>query len=392
MITIDWRTILERNDAIKSQREKLDITRKEFSDALGFSKVEEKKLKLWEEGKEPIPDEIYNRIMKFPTEPKYANPDIQRFTQIDLFAGIGGIRQGFQRCGGKTVFSSEWDKFAQKTYRVNYGEVPAGDITQINPSDIPNHDILLGGFPCQPFSQAGLKKGFEDTRGTLFFNIAAILKEKRPKAFMLENVKQLRGHDKGNTIKVILNTLDELNYYVPDPEILNAYYFGAPQNRERIIIVGFNKDYLPKDFEPFKYPKGKISEEVCVGNILEDNVSEKFTISDKLYQGHLDRKKEHEKKGNGFGFCLFDKNSKYTSTISARYYKDGSEALIDQGDKNPRMLTPRECARLQGFPEDFIIPVSNSQAYKQFGNSVCINVIEAVAKEMVNYLEKNNII
>lgn len=383
---------MERNDAIKSQREKLDITRKEFSDALGFSKVEEKKLKLWEEGKALIPDEIYNRIMKFPTEPKYANPDIQRFTQIDLFAGIGGIRQGFQRCGGKTVFSSEWDKFAQKTYRVNYGEVPAGDITQINPSDIPNHDILLGGFPCQPFSQAGLKKGFEDTRGTLFFNIVAIMKEKRPKAFMLENVKQLRGHDKGNTIKVILNTLDELNYYVPEPEVLNAYHFGTPQNRERIIIVGFNKDYLPNDFEPFKYPKGKISEEVCVGNILEDNVSEKFTISDKLYQGHLDRKKEHEKKGNGFGFCLFDKNSKYTSTISARYYKDGSEALIDQGDKNPRMLTPRECARLQGFPEDFIIPVSNSQAYKQFGNSVCINVIEAVAKEMVNYLEKYNII
>lgn len=383
---------MERNDAIKSQREKLDITRKEFSDALGFSKVEEKKLKLWEEGKEPIPDEIYNKIIKFPTEPKYENPDIQRFTQIDLFAGIGGIRQGFQRCGGKTVFSSEWDKFAQKTYRVNYGEIPAGDITQISPSDIPDHDILLGGFPCQPFSQAGLKKGFEDTRGTLFFNIAAILKEKRPKAFMLENVKQLRGHDKGNTIKVILNTLDELNYYVPEPEVLNAYHFGAPQNRERIIIVGFNKDYLPNDFEPFKYPKGKISEEVCVGNILEDNVSEKFTISDKLYQGHLDRKKEHEKKGNGFGFCLFDKNSKYTSTISARYYKDGSEALIDQGDKNPRMLTPRECARLQGFPEDFIIPVSNSQAYKQFGNSVCINVIEAVAKEMVSYLEKYNII
>lgn len=383
---------MKKNEDIKRQREKLDITRKEFSDALGLSKEEEKKLKLWENGTEDIPEEIYNKIMSFPTEPKYREPKHQKFTQIDLFAGIGGIRQGFQRCGGKTVFSSEWDKFAQKTYRINYGEVPAGDITKIEPSDIPDHDILLGGFPCQPFSQAGLKRGFEDARGTLFFNIAAILKEKRPKAFMLENVKQLKGHDKGNTIKVILNILNELNYYVPDPEILNAYHFGVPQNRERIIIVGFNKDYLPENFDEFHYPKGQISEETCVGNILEENVSEKYTISDKLYQGHLKRKKTHEKKGNGFGFCLFDSNSKYTSTISARYYKDGSEALIDQGNKNPRMLTPRECARLQGFLEDFIIPVSNAQAYKQFGNSVCINVIEAVAQQIVDYLEKYNIL
>ncbi|HEL1598003.1 TPA: DNA cytosine methyltransferase [Streptococcus suis] len=330
--------------------------------------------------------------MRFPTEPKYKNPEKQKFTQIDLFAGIGGIRLGFQRVGGKTVFSSEWDKFAQKTYRINYGEVPAGDITKIDPKSIPDHDILLGGFPCQPFSQAGLKRGFEDARGTLFFNIAEILKEKRPKAFMLENVKQLRGHDKGNTIKVILNILNELNYYVPEPQVLNAYHFGVPQNRERIIIVGFNKDYLPQEFDEFKYPVGEIDDNVCVGSILENNIPEKYTISDKLYQGHLTRKKEHKQKGNGFGFCLFDSKSKYTSTISARYYKDGSEALIDQGDKNPRMLTPRECARLQGFPEDFIIPVSNSQSYKQFGNSVCINVIEAVASGMVKYMERYNII
>lgn len=383
---------MKKNEQISYQRKLLNITRKEFSDALGFSKEQEIKLKLWEEGKEEIPDEVYQKIISFPTMPKYTEPTEERFTQIDLFAGIGGIRLGFQRVGGKTVFSSEWDKFAQKTYRVNYGEVPAGDITKIDPKSIPDHDILLGGFPCQPFSQAGLKRGFEDARGTLFFNIAAILKEKRPKAFMLENVKQLRGHDKGNTIKVILNILDELNYYVPEPQVLNAYYFGVPQNRERIIIVGFNKDYLPKGFDEFKYPVGRIDDDVCVGNILEDDVPEKYTISDKLYQGHLARKKEHKKKGNGFGFCLFDAKSKYTSTISARYYKDGSEALIDQGDKNPRMLTPRECARLQGFPEDFNIPVSNAQAYKQFGNSVCINVIEAVAKEMVKYMEKYNLL
>ena len=189
-----------------------------------------------------------------------------------------------------------------------------------------------------------------------------------------------------------LNVLDELGYYVPNPEVLNAYHFGSPQNRERIIIVGFNKDYLPEDYRTFAYPQGQIDESVCVGKILEREVSDAFTISDKLYQGHLARKKMHEKKGNGFGFCVFNEDSRHTNTISARYYKDGSEALISQRDKNPRMLTPRECARLQGFPENFIIPVSNSQAYKQFGNSVCINVIDAVAKKMVEYLEQYDII
>lgn len=383
---------MKRNDQILSQRQKLDITRKEFSDALGLNREQEKKMKLWEEGKEEIPDEVFNKIISFPTEPKYKYPSETKFTQIDLFAGIGGIRLGFQKVGGKTVFSSEWDKFAQKTYRVNYGEIPAGDITQIKPETIPDHDILLGGFPCQPFSQAGLKKGFEDARGTLFFNIAAILKEKRPKAFMLENVKQLRGHDKGNTLKVILSILNELNYYVPEPQVLNAYDFGVPQNRERIIIVGFNKDYLPDNFDQFEYPKGEPNKDICVGDILEENVDPKYTISDKLYKGHLERKRNHRMKGNGFGFCLFNADSKYTNTISARYYKDGSEALIEQKGKNPRMLTPRECARLQGFPEDFIIPVSNAQAYKQFGNSVCINVIHAVARAMVEYLDKYNVL
>lgn len=385
---------LEQGEQVLNIRETLDITRKEFSDALGLEKNEEKDLKLWETGEKPIPKHIFERVINFPIEPPLAAPTLEecRFTQIDLFAGIGGIRQGFQRKGGRTVFSSEWDKFAQKTYRINYGEIPEGDITQIDEKDIPNHDILLAGFPCQPFSQAGLKKGFEDARGTLFFDVARILKEKRPKAFMLENVKQLKGHDKGRTLSIILSVLDELNYYVPNPEILNAYHFGSPQNRERIIIVGFNKDYLPSGYEDFVYPQGKIDETVKVGNILENTVSERFTISDKLYKGHLERKQTHKKKGNGFGFCLFNSESKYTSTISARYYKDGSEALIEQEDNNPRMLTPRECARLQGFPEEFVIPVSNSQAYKQFGNSVCINVIEAVADKMLEYLGKYNIL
>nr|DAQ88131.1 MAG TPA: Cytosine specific methyltransferase [Caudoviricetes sp.] len=378
---------------ILEKRKKMDITRKEFSDALEFDKTEEKMLKLWEENIEEIPNSIYEKIKEFNSEGKYCNDEEKcKFTQIDLFAGIGGIRLGFQKNGGKTIFSSEWDKFAQKTYRLNYGELPEGDITKIDPLSIPEHDILLAGFPCQPFSQAGLKKGFNDTRGTLFFNIAEILREKKPKAFMLENVKQLKGHDKGKTLEIILNTLDELDYYVPEPQVLNAYDFGVPQNRERIIIVGFNKSYLPERFEEFIYPEGIKDYTIKVGDILSKHVPDKYTISDKLYKGHLERKKMHELKGNGFGFCLFDDESNYTSTISARYYKDGSEALIEQKNKNPRMLTPRECARLQGFPEDFIIPVSNAQAYKQFGNSVCVNVIDAVAKKMVKYMEMYDII
>lgn len=385
---------MSRAEDIIAVREKLGIRRKEFSDALSFTREQEKMLKEWETGKSEVPDEIYDKIMSFPTEPLFKNRPIEecRFKQIDLFAGVGGIRQPFQKHGGYNVYSSEWDKFAQTTYRINYGEVPDGDITLVDEKDIPDHDILLAGFPCQPFSQAGLHKGFEDTRGTLFFDIARILKQKRPKAFMLENVKQLRGHDKGNTIKVILSVLDELNYYVPDPQILNAYHFGLPQNRERIIIVGFNKDYLPDNFKEFEYPIGQIDEKVCVGDVLEESVGERFTISDKLWEGHQARKKKHKKKGNGFGFALFNENSKYTSTISARYYKDGSEALIEQSGKNPRMLTPRECARLQGFPDDFIIPVSNAQSYKQFGNSVCIPVIDAVAVAMLDYLGEYNIL
>ena len=385
---------MSRAEDILAVREKLGIRRKEFSDALYFTREQEKMLKDWETGKLDVPDAIYDKIMNFPTEPLFKNRPIEecRFKQIDLFAGIGGIRQPFQKHGGYNVYSSEWDKFAQTTYRINYGEVPDGDITLVDEKDIPDHDILLAGFPCQPFSQAGLHKGFEDTRGTLFFDIARILKEKRPKAFMLENVKQLRGHDKGNTIKVILSVLDELNYYVPDPQILNGYHFGLPQNRERIIIVGFNKDYLPENFKEFEYPVGQIDEEVCVGDVLEESVGERFTISDKLWEGHQARKKKHKKKGNGFGFALFNEDSKYTSTISARYYKDGSEALIEQSGKNPRMLTPRECARLQGFSDDFIIPVSNAQSYKQFGNSVCIPVIDAVAVAMLDYLGEYGIL
>lgn len=303
---------------------------------------------------------------------------------IDLFAGIGGIRLGFEQAFGKDlecVFTSEIDKFAVQTYTENFGNDNIyGDITKISEKDIPEHDILLAGFPCQPFSQAGLKKGFKDTRGTLFFDIERILISKKPKAFLLENVKQLKGHDKGNTLKVILKHLNDAGYktYV---KVLAAKDFGIPQNRERIYIVGF----LDKTVD-FKFPE-PLKKETKVGDILEKNPNEKYTISDKLWAGHQRRKLMHKEKGNGFGYGLFNENSSYTNTISARYYKDGSEILIEQKGKNPRKITPREAARLQGFPETYKIDaVSDNQLYKQFGNSVCVPVIEKIAEEVKNSL------
>ncbi|HEM6842000.1 TPA: DNA cytosine methyltransferase [Providencia stuartii] len=297
---------------------------------------------------------------------------------IDLFAGIGGIRLGFDQAFGgvNCVFTSEIDKFAIQTYKANFGDDNIhGDITEISELDVPEHDILLAGFPCQPFSQAGLKKGFSDTRGTLFFDIERILLERKPKAFLLENVKQLRGHDKGRTLQVILDHLKEAGYVVYH-DILKARDFGIPQNRERIFIVGF----LDQSVE-FKFPE-PIGIETKVGSILEPKVDDLYTISDKLWEGHQRRKIQNKLNGKGFGYGLFNEESAYTNTISARYYKDGSEILIEQKGKNPRKITPREAARLQGYPDTYEIPVSNAQAYKQFGNSVCVPVIEAIAKEM----------
>lgn len=301
-----------------------------------------------------------------------------KFTFIDLFAGIGGIRTGFESVGGECVFSSEWNEPAQKTYQVNYGEIPYGDITKIKAEEIPKFDMLLAGFPCQPFSQAGLKKGFDDTRGTLFFDIARIVDHHKPSVVFLENVKNLAGHDKGNTLKVIIQTLEKLGYTVYH-QILNAKDFGLPQNRARIYIIGFKRNVK------FQFPVGsKIKTKL--GDILEKNFDSKYTISDKLWAGHQRRKIQHKEKGNGFGYSLFNKTSSYTSTMSARYYKDGSEILIEQKGKNPRKITPREAARLQGFDDSFIIPVSDMQAYKQFGNSVAVPVIKALAKKIVNAL------
>ena len=382
-------TIMNYAEQIKARRQQLGLTQKEFADALGMGRSGDRTLRRWENG-ETCPSALeLDRVMSFASETPFPGVDINdcEFRFIDLFAGIGGIRMPFQELKGHCVFSSEWDAPAQKTYRVNYGETPAGDITKVDAADIPDFDVLLGGFPCQPFSQAGLHKGFADTRGTLFFEIERIISAKRPKAFLLENVKQLVGHDKGRTLKVILDHLDDLGYHV-DYKVLRAADYGVPQNRERIYIVGFDARYfsLPEEYH-FPYPQPTYKK-TRLGNILEENVDEKYTISDTLWAGHQRRKIEHQAKGNGFGFSLFNADSEYTSTISARYYKDGSEILIDQGpDKNPRKLTPRECARLQGFPENFVIPVSDSQAYKQFGNSVAVPVVRAIAKVLVHEMK-----
>ena len=322
------------------------------------------------------------------------------FKFIDLFAGIGGLRLGFQNTGGACVFSSELDKHAQNTYKANHGEIPFGDITLINPNNIPNHDLLLAGFPCQPFSHAGLKLGIDDTRGTLFHNIAGILKAKKPKFAVLENVKGLISHDKGYTLKVILNTLTQLGYSCNIPKeiitegstkqiqdlakkmVLKSVDFGVPQNRQRIYIVLWRDGLI----DTFRYPKA-INKETCVGDILEDNPDPKLTISDRLWAGHQRRKIENKKNGKGFGYSLVSTDSPYTNTISARYYKDGSEALIEQKGKNPRKLSPREAARLQGFPDEFEISGSNAQAYKQFGNSVTVSVVQSLAENILLILK-----
>ncbi len=320
---------------------------------------------------------ILNDLFSAPQKKKKKGAD---FTFIDLFAGIGGIRMGFESAGGECVFTSEWDEPAQKTYQANFKEMPYGDITKIEPEEIPSFDMLLAGFPCQPFSQAGLKKGFEDTRGTLFFDIARIVEHHKPAVVFLENVRNLASHDKGNTLKVIVKTLEDLGYTVFH-RLYNAKNFGVPQNRVRIYIIAF------KDKVDFEFPK-EPNTPTKLGDILEKNVDPKYTISDKLWAGHQRRRKEHKEKGNGFGYSLFNEKSEYTSTISARYYKDGSEILIEQKGKNPRKLTPKEASRLQGFPEDFIIPVSDNQAYKQFGNSVAVPVIKVLAKQIIKTLSK----
>ena len=329
-------------------------------------------------------------------------PDNPFFTFIDLFAGIGGFRIAMQSLGGKCVFSSEWDEPAKETYFQNYGEVPFGDITkQEIKALIPDYfDVLCAGFPCQPFSNAGLKKGIEDTRGTLFYHIAEILRDHQPKAVLLENVRGLISNDKGNTIQTVLRTITGMGYRCNVSQelivngsisklkkecakmVLSAKDYGVPQNRPRIYIVLWRNDV---EIDKFVYPE-PVMTKTSVGTILEKDVSDEYTISDKLWAGHKRRRIENGEKGNGFGYCLFNGESEYTSTISRRYYKDGSEILIEQKGKNPRKITPREAASLQGFPMEFKIPGSNTKAYQQFGNSVAVPVVTMVSEQIVKQI------
>lgn len=320
----------------------------------------------------------------------------ENFKFIDLFAGIGGIRMAFESCGGKCVFSSEWDKYCQITYKKNFGEAPHGDIRKIKASEVPDHDILTAGFPCQAFSIAGKRGGFDDTRGTLFFETARIIKEKQPKIVFLENVKGLMNHDRGKTLATILNVLrNDLNYFVPEPQIVNAKHFGVPQNRERIIIVGFRKDL---GIENFVYPIPD-TQDVTVGHILEEEeVSPKYYLSDTYLDSLKKHKERHESKGNGFGYEIISTDSIANAIVVGGMGRERN-LIVDRrltnlipvtnikGNINKefiRRLTPREWARLQGFPDTFEIPVSDAQAYKQFGNSVAIPAIRAVAEKVLS--------
>jgi DNA (cytosine-5)-methyltransferase 1 len=337
--------------------------------------------------------EAQERLPLFPSEKprEGVDPVTVPFRFIDLFSGIGGFNTALTRIGGTCVFSSEWDSYAQQTYRAWYGHTPAGDITQVDAQDIPDHEILAAGFPCQPFSIAGVSKknslgrqhGFlDETQGTLFFDIARIVKVKRPPVLILENVKNLKGHDKGKTWKVIKATLEELEYVVHD-RIIDAIHW-VPQHRERIFIVCFDK-HVFGDEPPFEYPtppKNRIYE---LKDLLEPVVDPKYTLSDKLWDYLQEYARRHKAKGNGFGFGLVDLNGT-TRTLSARYYKDGSEILIPQEGLNPRRLTPTEAMRLMGFPWDREIPVSDTRAYKQFGNAVVPYVVEAVALQVAKVI------
>lgn len=304
-----------------------------------------------------------------------------KFKFIDLFAGIGGTRLAFEAVGGECVFSCERDKFARRTYKENFAEEPQGDITNIASDEIPEHDVLVAGFPCQPFSLSGVSKknalgrphGFDDpTQGTLFFEIKRILAARRPSAFLLENVKNLKSHDRGNTFRVIREALsDDLGYHVQHA-VLDAVAF-VPQHRERIFIAGFRHEV---DFE---FPVFAPERRPVFRDILEDDVPEKYVLSDKLWKWFQDYAEKHRRAGHGFGFGLTSLDG-CSRTLSARYYKDGSEILVPREAGNPRRLTPRECARLMGFPDDFRIVVSDTQAYKQFGNSVVSPLVRDLAE------------
>ena len=339
-------------------------------------------------------DSISTAVIQFINRQKpIFNQENASFTFIDLFAGIGGMRLAFESAGGRCVYSNEWNKYSQQTYFANFGEQPEGDITKVDENGIPDHDVLVAGFPCQPFSIAGVSKknslgretGFQDkTQGTLFFDVCRILKAKRPKAFLLENVKNLKSHDKGRTFKIIMESLNELKYDVYTAILDGQSY--VPQHRERILIVGFDKERY-RGSVPFSFDINPKKPKPLMKDILEKSADDKYTLSDKLWLYLQNYAAKHKAAGNGFGYGMAERNG-ISRTLSARYYKDGSEILIEQKDKNPRRLTPRECARLQGFSDDFKIVVSDTQAYKQFGNSVVVPLMADVAKLIVNRIRE----
>lgn len=406
----------DSNTEFSRLRQQVGISLEELAPIVGFSLST---VYRWERGEQEARAAamvVLQGLLR--ARPQVVN-EHPNFTFIDLFAGIGGLRRGFDHIGGKCVFTSEWDKYSQATYRANYrhdDHALNGDITKVDAADIPAHDILLAGFPCQPFSIAGVSKknalgrahGFADeTQGTLFFDVARIIKHHQPKAFLLENVKNLVNHDKGNTFAIIMKTLrEELDYHV-EARVIDAKGF-VPQHRERIFIVGFRKDlgvdFSFKDFEmpdPFSGPKLKTILHPEDGSEGPDkhytinnfgSVSDRYVLTDHLWQYLRNYAAKHKASGNGFGYGLVGEND-VARTLSARYFKDGSEILIDRGPgKVPRRLTPRECARLMGFDEpngaDFVIPVSDTQAYRQFGNSVVVPVVKAVASHMLPFIDK----
>ncbi|MCW5206589.1 DNA (cytosine-5-)-methyltransferase [Desulfobulbus sp. F5] len=387
-------------------------TQKQLADIL---EVDVRTIRRWEvrENEPPtyLTDAIRQRILPLIF---HKNSENLQFRFIDLFAGIGGIRMAFEEHGGQCVFTSEWNKFAQKTYLANFPDssnhIFIGDITGADEKDIPDHDVLLAGFPCQPFSIAGVSKknalgrphGFEcTTQGTLFFDVARIIAEKKPKVFLLENVKNLLSHDKGNTFNVILQTLrDELGYNV-HYKIIDGQHF-VPQHRERILIAGF-KEKTAFSWDDLRLPeKGSVrlstilhpqdgseqaEEPYTTGELAK--INNKYKLTPKLWEYLQAYAEKHKAAGNGFGFGLVDGTS-IARTLSARYYKDGSEILVSQGKKKrPRRLTPRECARLMGFSDSFVIPVSDTQAYRQFGNSVVVPVIKEVARIMMPHIMRS---
>ena len=380
--------------------EKREEILKAISDYIDYKRKHDKKNQLWEDVSEeevtlaaesPFESDLFADFFNVP----FPAPEHPKFTFIDLFAGMGGFRIAMQAQGGKCVFSSEWNAYSQKTYFANFGEMPFGDITKnITKSYIPEHfDVLCAGFPCQPFSIAGVSKkkslgretGFKDkTQGTLFFDVADIISRHRPKAFFLENVKNLTSHDKGNTFRVIYDTLRELKYSVHYLVMDGQTY--VPQHRERIMIVGFDEEIYGGK-EVFTFPEQHQATR-SISEILDPNIDPKYTLSDKLWTYLQNYAEKHRAKGNGFGFGLVDLNG-ISRTLSARYYKDGSEILIPQGKGvNPRRLSPRECARLMGYPDNYIInAVSDVQAYRQCGNSVIVPLITAVSEQLVNTMQ-----